>query len=765
MASHTEESPLPIEISAEPLVGWRCWFVLPHELLLRPIYKRGLVWRPREPLQAVCPDDLHEVPADGCKCGVWTVCHPMLLDEIGWTTAPPDDRSPLPGVMVVGEVSLWGNIVQHERGWRASCAYPRHLYVFTDDPMIAETLRERYGVPVEWGADAERLRRFLPGEDPEDDEPAPTPDPAKLAEILLGVVDAGLVPTEIRGLVVQALKDQAADIDKAPSDRIKEAQQALTRTWYSREDRQAFRRRLGLAAAEEQALHHASYLDASRAVWTRLAQWRRGRGRGLACDVGRWQRRRETEATDLARGTNPRTGAPYTAATLYAKRRYLAAAETGLADVARQVEQLVAVEIPTYRAWRAMMAGLIVARPASRDEDDVPPPATEALRACHQALMRRHERLAEEERLLALERAHLIGDRGAFEGRQRVAEAKLLEDRETLESERAQLRDDVLAGVQRDQAALLAEVGELEQRRRQALAMLAGLAPIPATAAPSPASAGVQTSPVTSSAGDLRERLLWAGITQHQLATVTGRTDTHISRVLSGTSRSAYIVKAAEVLIAEASRKGTPGPLPAAVVVPPGVGRLGVAHPALAERLRQAGITHATIAAAVPCSRPLVAQVLNGRTAERRGITTAVVPTAERLLAETTGEQPPERPAPSADLRGALVQERGELNELRRALDGERAKIAADRRAIVEQQRRLERERQNVAHAAEVARFRQVAASLPGRLERAAITRTELARAARRQLSVVSKTLNGTDINPHVVTVAVRMLAKKLRRR
>jgi len=71
---------------------------------------------------------------------------------------------------VVGEVSLWGKIIHHERGWRASCAYPRHLYVFAEDAMLAETLRERYGVPVEWGADTERLRRMLPRETRKDEE-------------------------------------------------------------------------------------------------------------------------------------------------------------------------------------------------------------------------------------------------------------------------------------------------------------------------------------------------------------------------------------------------------------------------------------------------------------------------------------------------------------------------------------------------------------------------------------------------------------------
>ena len=89
--------------SDEPLIGWRCWHVLPHEQLLRPIFKRGLVWKPRQALEALCPEKPHEVPADNCKCGVWTVCHPMLLDEVGWTAAPPTGISKLPGVMVVGE--------------------------------------------------------------------------------------------------------------------------------------------------------------------------------------------------------------------------------------------------------------------------------------------------------------------------------------------------------------------------------------------------------------------------------------------------------------------------------------------------------------------------------------------------------------------------------------------------------------------------------------------------------------------------------------
>jgi transcriptional regulator with XRE-family HTH domain len=776
MASHTEESPLPVDLSAEPLVGWRCWFVLPHELLLRPIYKRGLVWKPREPLQAVCPDDLHEVPADGCKCGVWTVCHPMLLDEIGWTTAPPKGIDKLPGVMVVGEVSLWGNIVQHERGWRASFAYPRHLYVFTDDPMIAETLRERYGVPVEWGADAERLRRFLPGEDPEDNEPAPTPDPAKLAEILLGVVDAGLVPAEIRGLVVQALKDQAADIDKAPSDRIKEAQQALTRTWYSREDRQAFRRRLGLAAAEEQALNHASYLDGSRAAWVRLVRWQRARGEAKRTEMVGWIRWRDEVLDDLARGTHRTTGQPYARGTLACKRSNLKTYERWIAQAASEIEPLMAVEIPTYRAWRAMMAGLIVARSVRHEA----PPATEELRACHQALMRRHERLAGQERLLALERARLIGDRGAFEERQRMAEAKLLQDRETLESERGQLREDVLAGVKRDHAELLAEVGELERRRRAALAMLPGpwapdhrinAAPGRASS-PGAGESKCDNNPepiVATPRTDLLERMRALGISQRQLAAAAGIGASNVSRALAGRTKSARVLEAAEVLIVRAEAGAS---TPTEATLPAGPGHVGVGHPALSERLRVAGIIHADVAAASGCSRALVSHVLSGRTGEARGKTVTIVQTAERLLAEAAGHAVDSSPAPSSPasrsvstVRDALVRERAELDELRRAVLAEREQANVFTRHVAEQQRRLDVEKQKLARTAEAARLRHIAAGLPRRLELAGITRTQLANAARRDLSQVSRVLAGYATSPHIIEVAERLLARGSGRR
>ncbi len=144
------------------LTGWRCWTVLREEGLLRPIYQRGMIWKPRETYEAFCAAadtnrqrGVHPVPWKECKCGIWSVCHPMLLQEVSWNWK--DDET-----LVVGQVALWGRVIEFERGWRAQFGYPTHLYALSDDELLAQALRDRYGVPVAVGAQARALERVLP---------------------------------------------------------------------------------------------------------------------------------------------------------------------------------------------------------------------------------------------------------------------------------------------------------------------------------------------------------------------------------------------------------------------------------------------------------------------------------------------------------------------------------------------------------------------------------------------------------------------------
>ncbi len=54
---------------------------------------------------------------------------------------------------VFGEVSLWGRVVIHERGYRAQCAYPRRIFVpktYRGSRDIVSELRRSYGVETDW---------------------------------------------------------------------------------------------------------------------------------------------------------------------------------------------------------------------------------------------------------------------------------------------------------------------------------------------------------------------------------------------------------------------------------------------------------------------------------------------------------------------------------------------------------------------------------------------------------------------------------------
>jgi len=129
----------------DPTVGWRCWLVAEirgQPRLVSVVYHA--VWEPGQELKAEClrwrpqllrpwrrrPPD-HGAPRGRCSCGVYAA------DSIERALVYLDPyleheplRFPLLG-RVLGRVSLWGRVVECERGWRGSHAYPEHIYVPT----------------------------------------------------------------------------------------------------------------------------------------------------------------------------------------------------------------------------------------------------------------------------------------------------------------------------------------------------------------------------------------------------------------------------------------------------------------------------------------------------------------------------------------------------------------------------------------------------------------------------------------------------------
>jgi hypothetical protein len=148
--------------AAEPIVGWRYRGLDPARRLLSSLTGNLHVWQPGRAFEAECrfsrrdPSDTryqfvggfkrahHSAPQEGCTCGIHAAgdlrnLRAKMLFGLG--------------LMVVGEVALWGKVIPGTRGYRAQFAYPRRLLVVqrTADWDQSGTVAALgvYGVPVE----------------------------------------------------------------------------------------------------------------------------------------------------------------------------------------------------------------------------------------------------------------------------------------------------------------------------------------------------------------------------------------------------------------------------------------------------------------------------------------------------------------------------------------------------------------------------------------------------------------------------------------
>jgi hypothetical protein len=142
----------------EPARGWRVWRVVEHDgdLALASVLYPTL-WPVRAAFLASCRVNdgrYHDVPAVRCGCGVHAAA--SVADALSFFDGRGHD-SMCELYRVIGRVSLWGRVIEGQRGWRASHAYPGALYVparslagptglSAGETALALT---RYGVPVE----------------------------------------------------------------------------------------------------------------------------------------------------------------------------------------------------------------------------------------------------------------------------------------------------------------------------------------------------------------------------------------------------------------------------------------------------------------------------------------------------------------------------------------------------------------------------------------------------------------------------------------
>ncbi len=121
--------PANVDILAEPIEGWRTWNLSldrSADPLLHPARPSPDTWLPRHPLEARCAASPilslfrrpHDAPNAECTCGIYAARSLESMDRPRPAWPPPP---------VVGTVSLWGRMVEHELGWRAAFAYPSRL--------------------------------------------------------------------------------------------------------------------------------------------------------------------------------------------------------------------------------------------------------------------------------------------------------------------------------------------------------------------------------------------------------------------------------------------------------------------------------------------------------------------------------------------------------------------------------------------------------------------------------------------------------------
>jgi len=143
----------PVFFDQEPIVGWRAWAVAETDggpELRSVAYQHP--WKVRRPLRIVCepggcpaarwPDQPHSCGIHAFKSRADAAAFPST-----WESRRVEANL-LPQRYVLGQVSLWGRVFEHQYGYRGALAYPYALLLSPADEQLVRRLAARYGVDV-----------------------------------------------------------------------------------------------------------------------------------------------------------------------------------------------------------------------------------------------------------------------------------------------------------------------------------------------------------------------------------------------------------------------------------------------------------------------------------------------------------------------------------------------------------------------------------------------------------------------------------------
>lgn len=154
----------------EALTGYRAFGVFRNGLLVGQAHTEP--WPPYQPFVARCGDAgygfSHHIldgafiapPVQQCTCGIYALKNRaeaklrMLSSDLSLQRFGPHG-SPNPEFSCWGSVSLWGRVIEHERGYRAEYAYPSELWM--TDATTARRVQSLYGIPCHYIVEGEEL--------------------------------------------------------------------------------------------------------------------------------------------------------------------------------------------------------------------------------------------------------------------------------------------------------------------------------------------------------------------------------------------------------------------------------------------------------------------------------------------------------------------------------------------------------------------------------------------------------------------------------
>lgn len=146
-AHYAPKRPEP-ELIAGPIIAWRLWKIRQDGILLSVAHS-SVAWPTGAPLEGTYEGDASWGRGlVGSTAGVYAMKTRELL--AGHTYGRD---------CLVGQVALWGRVVEHEKGYRAQWAYPTMVDLSVKEPMpgfpkpkrrsdLARMIRDNYGCEV-----------------------------------------------------------------------------------------------------------------------------------------------------------------------------------------------------------------------------------------------------------------------------------------------------------------------------------------------------------------------------------------------------------------------------------------------------------------------------------------------------------------------------------------------------------------------------------------------------------------------------------------